>query len=534
MLKILIKKQMTEIFRKFFYNAKKNRAYSKSASVAFIVLFILLMGGVIGGFCVFLSFMLCRPMHAAGMDWLYFALMGLISILLGAFGSVFNTFSTLYLAKDNDLLLSMPIPVSVLMASRLMSVYLMGLIYSGAVILPAVIVYWCMISASLPAVICGILFVLLISIFVLTISCALGWVVAKCSTKLKHKSITTVLVSLLLIAVYYFIYFKAQTLIRDLIANADTYGNTIKSHAYPLYLFGAAATGKAVSLLIVAAVILGLFALIWFLISKSFLKIATSSGQSVHKTYREKTVAQKSISAALFGKELQRFFASPAYMLNCGLGCILLPVAGIAFLWKNGQISVILGEMFGGNTGAVAVLLMAVLCLLISMNVMTAPSVSLEGKGIWLAQSLPVTGWQVLRAKIMLPVVLTGIPTLFCIFCLTVSGLIESVQTIMAIVFSGSFLFLFCMFGLFLGLKMPNLTWTNEITPIKQGAAVVITLFAGWGYTVVYVMAFFVINSIGAVGFYAYTGIFTAITVIFCVVFHVWLKRKGSHLFMAL
>ena len=90
------------------------------------------------------------------------------------------------------------------------------------------------------------------------------------------------------------------------------------------------------------------------------------------------------------------------------------------------------------------------------------------------------------------------------------------------------------MFGLFLGLKMPNLTWTNEITPIKQGAAVVITLFAGWGYTVVYVMAFFVINSIGAVGFYAYTGIFTAITVIFCVVFHVWLKRKGSHLFMAL
>ena len=61
------------------------------------------------------------------MGWLYFALMGLLAVLLGAFGSVFNTYSGLYLAKDNDLLLSMPIPVNTLMASRLLSVYLMGL-----------------------------------------------------------------------------------------------------------------------------------------------------------------------------------------------------------------------------------------------------------------------------------------------------------------------------------------------------------------------------------------------------------------------
>ena len=36
------------------------------------------------------------------------ALMGLLAVFLGAFGSVFNTYSGLYLAKDNDLLLSMP------------------------------------------------------------------------------------------------------------------------------------------------------------------------------------------------------------------------------------------------------------------------------------------------------------------------------------------------------------------------------------------------------------------------------------------
>ena len=60
-------------------------------------------------------------MAAAGMGWLYFALMGLMAMFLGAFGSVFNTYSSLYLAKDNDLLLSLPIPVRIIMASRLVS-----------------------------------------------------------------------------------------------------------------------------------------------------------------------------------------------------------------------------------------------------------------------------------------------------------------------------------------------------------------------------------------------------------------------------
>ena len=35
----------------------------------------------------------------------------MIALALGIFGSVFNTFASLYQAKDNDLLLSLPIPI---------------------------------------------------------------------------------------------------------------------------------------------------------------------------------------------------------------------------------------------------------------------------------------------------------------------------------------------------------------------------------------------------------------------------------------
>ena len=181
MLKILVKKQMAEIFRSYFYDSKKNKARSKGATTAYFIFFAFLMVGILGGIFAILSKTLCAPLHAAGVDWLYFAMMGLISVLLGAFGSVFNTFTVLYLPKDNDLMLSLPIPVSVLMASRLTTVYLMGLLYSSVAILPAILVYWAQAAFSLPAVLGGLLLTALISVFVLTVSCALGFVVAKFS-----------------------------------------------------------------------------------------------------------------------------------------------------------------------------------------------------------------------------------------------------------------------------------------------------------------------------------------------------------------
>ena len=181
MLKLLLKKQLLEIFQVYFYDAKKNKARSKASTAMYFALFILLVFGLLGGIFTFLAAKLCIPLIAADMDWMYFALMGMIAVLLGAFGSVFNTYAGLYLPKDNDLLLSMPIPVSALVGARLFGVYLMGLLYSAVVIVPAIIVYWVIAGVSLPVVFGGLLMTLLISVFILTISCVLGWLVAKIS-----------------------------------------------------------------------------------------------------------------------------------------------------------------------------------------------------------------------------------------------------------------------------------------------------------------------------------------------------------------
>ena len=532
MLKQLVKKQMAEIFRSYLYDAKKSQKRAKGTVILYFALFVFLMVGVLGGMFTFVAMMLCDAMAAVGMGWLYFTLMGLVAIFMGAFGSVFNTYSSLYLAKDNDLLLSLPIPLRVIISSRLVTVYLMGLMYSAVVIVPAVVVYWIQVAHSAAAIVGGILTVAIVSLIVLLLSCLLGWVVAKISLKLKHKSITTVLVSLLGIGLYYFIYFKAQTVISDLVANAVVYGVKIKGAAYPLYLFGRMAEGDWLAMLLVTAVVALLTALTWLLLSRSFLRLATSGGSTGKARYREKKARVRSLPAALLGKECRRFVSSPNYMLNCGMGVLMIPAAGVLLLVKGGEWMAPLKAMLPGAESTLAALAISVACLLASMNDMAAPSVSLEGKSLWVLQSLPVSAWEVLKAKLKMQLVFTGIPMLVFLACaLPVLGL-SPVLSLLAAAGSLLAVLLLALFGLTMGLKMPNLHWTSEITPVKQGGSVALALLGGWAYALLPGGAAMALgrNLHPAV----IPAVFCLLTAVLCALLYVWLKNRGAKVFAAL
>ena len=526
MLKTLLKKQMAEIFRNYFYDPKKNKMRSRGATAMYIALYVLLMAGVLGGMFALLAVGICAPMAAAGVGWLYYLVMGLIAVLLGAFGSVFSTYSSLYLSKDNDLLLSMPIPVRYVMASRLLGVYLLGLMYSGVATVPAVIVYWIEAPVTAGTVVGGVLMVLLVSVIVMVLSCLLGWVVARISLKLKNKSFVTVILSLAFLAAYYFVYYKAQGLITLLAENAAVYGAKIRGSAYLLYLFGSVGAGDWLAMLIVTLSQAALLALTLWVIARSFLKIATATGSVKKVRFRHKAVRAQSVQRALRQKELRRFAASPNYMLNCGLGIVMLPVAGIALLIKGRALAQLLDGAFGAGADIVPVLLCAAVCLLASMNDMAAPSVSLEGRQLWLAP------WQVLRAKLEMQLLLTGVPVLFCALCAVIVLPGGAAEMALAVIAALLYTLLSALAALALGLKMPNLTWTNEITPIKQGGSVMLALFVNWIYAIALGGLYFLCGR--ALGAAAYLAIFAAVTAVVCALLLRWLKRRGTRIFAAL
>ena len=532
---VLVKKQMQEIFRSYFYDQKKNRARSKAAIAGYIVFFAVLMVGVIGGIFTFLASMMCTPLYESGMSWLYFVIMGLISVFLGALGSVFNTYQSLYLSKDNDLLLSMPIPVKALILSRLLSVYLMGLIYSAAVSLPAVIVSLIKTPVSAGTVFGGIIFVFLISVFVLTLSCLLGWVVAKISVKVKNKSFVTVFISLLFIGGYYLLYYKAQNLIFEIVKNAAVYGSKIKASAYFVYLCGMAATGDIKAVLIVTAVVAVLFCLTYRLLSHGFIKIAASSASIKRRKYVEKRYRKRKLDDALAAKEFKRFFSSPNYMLNCSFGTVFMPVAGVLLVIKRQAIANFLTDAYGerAGKGAVQIIIVMAFCILASMNNITAPSVSLEGKSLWIYQSMPIPAWKVLEAKFTVQFVMTAVPvSLFLIPELGMSHLVHGTDVILTGLCVDMYIAFMAFFGLAVGLKMPNLTWTNEIAPIKQSAPVAITLLAGMLFAAV-PFGLYLITGM-KIPYYMCLAIHSAVFAVLTAITAAWVYKKGAKIFSQL
>ena len=114
---------------------------------------------------------------------------------------------------------------------------------------------------------------------------------------------------------------------------------------------------------------------------------------------------------------------------------------------------------------------------------MAAPSVSLEGKSIWMLQSLPVTPWQVLWAKLSLQLLMTALPALFCTICAMIVCPMTALERLLLVVVPLLYVAMMALVNLTLGLKMPNLHWTSEITPIKQSGGVLLAMLIGFVYS---------------------------------------------------
>jgi len=532
MLKTLLKKQLLELNQTFFQNKKTGKARSKAGTAAFIILYAVLVAGVLGGSFYFLATSICGPLVQAGMDWMYFLLFILISLCLGVFGSVFSTYSGLYCAKDNDLLLSMPIPVGYILAVRLIGIYLMGLMFSAIVLIPAAIVYWIMVPVTAARITGPLVLLLGMSVLALVLSCILGYGVAGISRKLKNKSMATTALSLLFIAAYYFVYFKANEMIRYLIGHASEIGGDLKASAYFLYLVGCTGTGDILCMTVFLGVaFLATFLTCW-VIARSFLKITTSSGNGDRKLYKEKTARVKSVGKALLIREFAHLGSSANYMLNCSLGTIFILAIAVVLILKGEQLTEAVKVMTGGEPGSMALLIGTAIAVIASMNDLTAPSVSLEGKSMWVVQSMPVHPWKVLKAKIEMHLLLTSVPLLVLQIAVMRVFEVGGIAAIWVLLFPQLLVALMAEFGLILNLKFPNLKWSSEVSVVKQSMPPLFCILGGWVFGGAMLLPQLIKPGFMDVGIYMW--LWAVLSVILTVIFTLWLKKRGSEIFASL
>lgn len=531
MLKPLLKKEFISLFKNFFVDRKTGKAKPKKNIILSFLLFLLAFVFLGGSFFSW-SVILTDALLPMDLGWLFFSLLGIFALMLGTFGSVFNTYAGLYHAKDNELLLSMPIKPVYIILSRLIGVYLITLLYESIVFIPGMICYWIRADVTVLNVIFPFLLLFILSFLISALTCLLGWLVAVIASRIRNTKIITVFISLVVFGIYYFVCFRFQNILFSLIAYAENISEKIKSYVYPFYAFGLACEGDPLQFLIFTLFSCGCFLVVFLIMSRSFIKIATASSKLKKKVYVAKQYKEHSVDKALFIKEVKRFTSSSVYMLNCGLGLVIMPVIAVALIIKGGDIISSISQMSPQVSEVLPALSTGAVCILVSTNCITAPSVSLEGKNIWFVQSLPVDGYRVLLAKLKLHVALNTLPSVL----ITAAFGIAIKTDIVAIVISSfcviCFDVLLGMVGLILNLKMPNLNWTNETVPVKQGWPIMISMFGGWIVGAVFSVLSFVTGNI--IDYRIFVLIFALVFLALSLVADRWLRTKGQAIFATL
>ena len=106
------------------------------------------------------------------------------------------------------------------------------------------------------------------------------------------------------------------------------------------------------------------------------------------------------------------------------------------------------------------------------------------------------------------------------------------VSAIASLLLTALLCLLLALAALWLGLLMPNLTWTSEIAPIKQGGAVAISLLGGWVFAAaVGVSGALLAPRLGAGGCLL---LLSGVAVVLSRVLAAWLSKRGAKRFAEL
>lgn len=532
----LIKKQFVELFKSYFVNAKTGKKRTKAKTALLFSLFAVLLLFLCATFLGMAWLLVDIVKGPPEIKWIYFAVMGIIAIVLGIFGSVFNTYASLYLSKDNELLLSLPIPPIKILSSRIIAVYGLSLMYSGIVWVPVCALYFIFGQPSVLAVIFCVLLLFIIPLFVTVLTVILGFAVAAISLRLKNNAILTVLITLAALGAYYFVWFRMTDTLEGIVENPVAAGEGLKKWGNIFFVIGKASTGDIKYFGLFCLISIALFAVCVFVLSKTFLYISTlKRGEKKQSVAFESDKKIKSRSESLLWREAKRFLSSPTYILNCAIGTVLAPIGAAAVIIKRNSIRDLINffrETPFDIDDYLPLIIAGIALMIASMNTVSTPSISLEGKKLWILKSLPVDYRDILMAKRNFHLLLT-VPTTvlsFVVAGVTLGFYKEEIIVISALIFFVAFFE--ADMGLFLGLHRSDFNWTNETKPIKQSLNSLIILLIGWIIPVAVVAGYYLIDRYTALPITSFIFLCIALAVFIAAaaITDRWVLKKGPRL----
>ena len=463
-------------FGAYYTGASRSRKkQSKTQKIGFAALMVYVAAAC--GMLFYTSFSALAGVYAAlGLEWLYFAMYALMAFVLMVFGTVFTAKAQLFEAKDNDLLLAMPIRPREILFSRMASLLAFNFVLELIVAVPVLLAWFR--AAALPAmgILAFALLLLTLPCFAMAVTSLLAWLLSLLSSKVRNKALMTTVGSVLFLGVYFAVIFRMNDYMDLLVQNGTQIADKLSGAAVLLWLGRAMAGQSAADLVLSLLVTVVPFAAAYLILSRSFVSIVTTKRGFAKIRYEEKTLRTSSVDGALLEREFRHLGASPTYLLNAGMGVLFLLAAAVALVIKRRAVLDVVSQL-PELAGSVPVFLMLAIGGMLGTTFFTPGSVSIEGKSLWILRSLPVTGYQALRAKLRLANLLTlpaaALAGLSCAFVTGKWPLVLLTGVLFAL-FSN-------LFGLCMGILHAKLDWVNETQAVKQGWSVMLTMLGCWG-----------------------------------------------------
>lgn len=466
---LLTKIQICNIFdiNKIKYsNDKKSKIKLTGLLITWILLILMLMGYVSG-----IVYQLCQM----GMAELIPSVIVVVTSMIILFFTFIKASSIIFNNKDFELQISLPVTKTAIIVSRFLTMYITNFILSFLIIIPGIIVYGIMEMPQISFYVYGIIGACFIPLLPLTISTILSSLITAISSKLKHKSIISSVITLIFIVFVLTINNQftstGELQMMDITKDIASKLNKQIENIYPMaiWLQKSMINGSIIYLLLFIGVSVIVFFVMVLILQKYFLSIcsALNSHASSNK-FNMQELPASTVKKTLWKKEIKLYFSSSIYVINTMVAYILMVVMSIFILVIGvdsiGEMVVVYPIIFG----AMAVITPITTC-----------AISMEGKSFWIIESLPITINDIISSKILanLSVVFPFyfVSEIISFIAIKPTGL----NILWLILIPALYIVFGAVCGILINLKFPKFDWDNDVEVVKQSVAVLIMVIVG-------------------------------------------------------
>ena len=475
-----------------FKHTKDKKVKQRTIGLGFAMLLVVLMMVAYIGMAAYGYIMI-------GMAEVLPAYLIMLSSLVILFFTVFKAGSVIFQRNAYDILCSLPVSQTAIVVSRFIRMYVENLLLTVIVMLPGIVVYGGMVKPRISFYLIGCVVTIFIPLIPITIATFLGALVTAIASRMKHKSLVSATLMILLVVGIMLGTSSLSTMEDqfniDMLQNLSKVLLAVIAKIYPPAIWFGTAMVSGDFFMCLAAVAGGIavFIVTIALVSAKFHAICRSLYSTTAKhNYRMEHLKKTSVLGALYQRELKRYFASSVYVTNTIVGPISSVIfSGVVFGMGLDTLQTKM-ELPIDIEGAVPFLLSVIFCVMTT----TCTSVSMEGKEWWIVKSLPVRTKELLDSKLLLGLSLAApfyvVSEILLIFALK-PNFIELMWFILVpaicILFSN-------VFGITINLKIPVFNWENETTVVKQSAAAMV---GGLGGCLIVLICMFLVMFVPAI-----------------------------------